>query len=410
MNGRAPKGGWEIWFRRAGSLRLTLWLLALLALVAALGTMNLIPQGLPPEEYGRSYGLAGKVLLVLGLDRYYQSIPVQGLFLALTVNLLCCGLGRSLTGVRDAAGRGSPSVRLAFTDRERAARALADAGFRIHTGEKLRATRRPWAFLGFPLVHLPPLLILLGAWWGTAGGAVYTKIIPVGAIAETAYDWSVRDEVALPFAVRVTAVRKEYYPHELKVQFRVAGSEATTEIQVKEGETFDLPGTQYRGVAERFDPESKLLTYFVLDGDRRLGPFVKGSEEGAPVLIRPSAFLDSPEKQVRADVSLYGADGSLLREAAISVNHPLDHEGFRVFLTAWGADGEGNPYAGFQFTRDPGQSLLWVGSVLLCAGLLLLLFGDGGWVREEGGELLVKASRRRHEALAEALGGEEDSP
>jgi cytochrome c biogenesis protein len=410
MNGRAPKGGWETWFRRAGSLRLALWLLALLALVAALGTMNLIPQGLPPEEYGRSYGPAGKALLALGLDRYYQSLPVQGLFLALTVNLLCCGLGRSLTGLRDAAGRGLPNARMAIPDRERAVGALREAGFRVREGEALRATRRPWAFLGFPLVHLPPLLILLGAWWGTVGGAVYTKIIPVGSIAETAYDWSVRDEVTLPFAVHVTAVRKEYYPHELKVQFRVAGSEVTTELGVREGETFDLPGTPYRGVAERFDPESKLLTYFVLDGDRRLGPFVKGSEEGSPVLIRPSAFRDSSVKQVRADVSLYGAEGSLLREAAVSVNHPLDHGGFRVFLTAWGADGEGNPYAGFQFTRDPGQLLLWVGSVLLCAGLLLLLFGDGAWAREEGGELLVKASRRRREALAAALGGVEDSP
>ena len=151
------------------------------------------------------------------------------------------------------------------------------------------------------------------------------------------------------------------------------------------------------------------MVYRVVGPAGELGPFSKSHEEGTPVRARPTAFHDPELRRAEAMVALTGASGEVVARQVVAINEPLVHDGFRIFLTAWDRDPKGFSYAGFQIVRDPGQTLVWVGSTALSAGLLLLLFGDGSWVREENGMLLVRASRGRGRLAALQEGNDPES-
>ncbi len=79
--------------RFLASTRLAL-VLILAGLVSA-GFSTMIPQGLPPAEYPLRYGaLAGRVLLAIGMDRFFSSVPFILLSSLFAVNLSACTVMR----------------------------------------------------------------------------------------------------------------------------------------------------------------------------------------------------------------------------------------------------------------------------------------------------------------------------
>jgi cytochrome c biogenesis protein len=378
--------------RRLASIRLALILLFALALFGALGSV--IPQNLGRAEYVRRYPAASRLILGLSLDQYYSGPLYRGLLTLLSANLLACAVGRSAEGWRSLRGRGSPSIRLALGDRSAWIERLDAQGYRIRSREPLYAARRTWAFLGFPLVHLSPLLILGGGLWGSLGGFVGTQNVYVGDSTETFFNWSAGAEGRLPFRLVVEDFRLLYYPIEVKVRVDLPEGGAHL-AQLRVGRAVPVPGTEFQVRVDTFDAETGDMVYWVAGPKGEEGPFSKGREEGTPLKVRPTAFRDPEIRRAEAVVALSGADGKTLARQIIAINEPLVHGGVRIFLTAWDRDPKGFPYAGFQIVRDPGQPLVWLGSTALSLGLLLLLFGDGAWVREEGGMLLARASRGR---------------
>lgn len=390
--------------RRLGSIRLAVALLLLLAAAAVAGTA--IPQGLTPEDYQRLFPSTWGAVKALGLDRFYTGWLYRSLLGALALNLLACASGRSAEGWRRFRGRGSPSARFPLGDRGTWEPRLRAAGFTVSPSAPLAARRRPWAFLGFPLVHLGPLLVMAGGLWGSLGGFVGTRNAYVGSTVRTADRWPAGTPADLPFGLRVDTFRLLYHPIALQLSFLLP-SGPSPEVEAREGTAVAVPGSPFRVFVQRFDPAAGDLVYFVEDASgRRLGPFSRGREEGAPVRARPTAFRDPETRRSEARLALLGAGGEVLAEHVLAVNEPLIWRGYRVYLTAWGEDRYKNPYVGLQITRDPGQGLVWVGSVALALGLFLMLFGDGAWAREEGGELWVRAGRR----TVQALRGEGSAP
>lgn len=380
---------------RLASLRLTLGLLLTLAALAAAGTF--LPQNLDTAALRARYPEWGPILQALGLDRFYAGPVFRGLLFLFTVNLLACAAGRSREGWWNARGRGRPSARAPWGGGGWA-EALRERGFRVRQVDPLRAARRPWAFLGFPLVHLAPPLVMAGGLWGSLGGFVGTQNVHVGGLTPTVYDWNLERDRRLPFVLAVEDFQILHYPTELQVQILDAGEPRTVEVRV--GGTIPVAGSAYRVRVADFDPSTGDLTYWVGGPDGEAGPFFRGQEEGAPLRVRPLAFRDPRVRRVEARVSLRDERGQAVARQVVAVNEPLVHGGLRIYLTAWGADAEGRPFTGFQVVRDPGQPLVWTGSVAFSLGLLLLLFGDGAWVREEGGELLCRASRGAARARA----------
>lgn len=378
--------------RRVASLRVTLVLLLALAVLGAAGST--IPQGLPPSDYERLYPKIARILLGLGLDHYYTGPLYRGLFTLFTINLLACAVGRSIEGVQNVLAKGKPSMRCPCTDQESLLRRLRVSGFRITARSPLRASRRPWAFLGFPMVHMAPLAVLVGGLWGSVGGFVGTKNIHVGDTVETYYNWSTRAEERLPFYLAVEDFRVLYYPVQLRVRIETGGAEPQV-TELREGQVVRVKGTPYRVRVQMFDPGSGDMTYWVEGPGEPLGPFSRGREEGAPLKVRPIEYRDAEVRRAEASVSLRSNTGKVLVRQAVAVNEPLVFDGLRIYLTAWSRDRYNNPFVGLQIVRDPGQPLLWVGAFVLTMGLVVLLFGNGAWIRQEEGQLLARASRGR---------------
>jgi len=389
--------------RRLGSVRLLLVLLLLLALIGAAGTV--VPQGREPAEILRRLPRLGPVVLALGLDHVYTGPAFRGLLGLLTANLLACSLGRSARGWRDLRGRGAPQVRVPLGDRVAWARRLRQAGFRVLPGEPLRARRRTWAFLGFPLTHLALPVILAGALWGSVAGFVGTQNVHVGGETDTFFNWSTGAQAPLPFALRVEDLRVLRYPLALRVRVEVPGGSGRLRT-TREGASLRVEGTPYTVHLGTLDIETGDLTYRVEGPGGEIGAFSRADADRAPVRVVPLEFRDPEVRRVEALVAVLGPDGEPVRRAVVAINEPLVYGGLRIFLTAWGKDRYRFPYAGFQIVRDPGQVPVWVGSAVLVVGLGLLLFAQGAWAWEEDGRLCAYGSRGRR-ALAGLLAAPE---
>lgn len=385
--------------RRLGSVRLLLVLLLLLALTGAAGT--LVPQGEDPSATLRDFPRLGPGILALGLDRVYSGPAFRGLMGLLTANLLACSLGRSARGWRALRGRGDPRVSIPLEDREAWARRLREAGFRVSSGGPLRARRRTWAFLGFPLTHLALPVILAGGLWGSLAGFVGTQNVHVGAEMGSFFNWSTGAEAPLPFVLRVEDLRVLRYPLALRVRVEAAGGPARL-VTTREGARLRVKGTPYTVHLGTLDTRTGDLTYRLEGPGGEIRAFSRADADRAPVRVVPLEFRDPEVRRVEALVAVLGPDGEPVRRAVVAINEPLVYGGLRIFLTAWGQDRYRFPYAGFQIVRDPGQGLVWAGAVALVIGLGLLLFAHGAWAWEEEGYLCAYGSRGRR-ALAGLL-------
>ena len=397
-------------YKLASSVKLAVWLLFLLALLGALGTSGVIPQGGAAAQYSERLGKVGDLIIALGLDNYYRSIPFRGLFLLLLVNLVLCGASRTKVGFLDYFANGKANFSLGVLEREDAVRALRATGFSVSVGSDSAVFRRRWGFLGFPLVHIAPVLIILGALIGSEAGYIGTKIITVGDIALTFLDWSVEEERELPFVVHVKDRVTTFYQGKLRLSGLKNDGSTGAEFTAEVGRITPIPDTPYSLLVEEYNPETNDMRYFIKDGASTKGPYSKGIEKDAPLLIRPLAYKGFEVRQVVALVDLYPSEGKEdVTSAEISVNAPLDYGPYRIFLTAWGEDEEGAPYVGFQVTRDPGERLVWIGSIFLLIGIFVLIFFKGGWARWADGELKVKGSRSLIENLRCSFSKEEKS-
>ncbi|WP_025324404.1 cytochrome c biogenesis protein ResB [Deferrisoma camini] len=378
--------------RRLGSVRLCVGLLLVLALAAALATV--LPQNLDRAAFLQRFPRAGPWLVALGFPRFFASPLYRGLLVLLTLNLLTCALGRSVEGWRAFRGRGTARIRVDGPPDPGMADRLRAAGFRIRSASPLRASRRPWAFLGFPLTHLSLPVIFGGALLGSLAGFVATQTVYVGDETRTAFDWRLEKERALPFRLRVDGFRQQYYPIALKVRLGPRNG-PTREVVTREGGRVQVPGIDLTVRIGRFDPETGNLTFWVESPRGTLGPFSRENRDDGPVSLTPLGFRDPQLRRVEARVRVLGPGGETVRQAVIAVNEPLVHAGVRVYLTAWGTDPYGFGWVGFQITRDPGQPLVWTGSACFVLGLGLLALGGGAWVREERGVVLAGATGGR---------------
>jgi cytochrome c biogenesis protein ResB len=383
--------------RRLSSLRFVLFLLLALAVFGALGTA--IPQGLDPAEYQRQFPRAARTILALGLDRYFTGVVYRSLLTLLTVSIAACALPRCVRGWRSFRGQGRGTVRVPLPDPSRLLRTLEASRWSIVSRQPLSARRRSWAFLGFPLTHLAPVIVAAGALWGSVGGSIGTKNIHLGDTTETVYNWSAAADDQLPFRIAVEEFRLHHYPLELRLRYEPAsGEEGVARIRVG-GET-PLAGTPYRVRVDAFDPTTGEMVFHVRDTDGSLlGPFERATAGRAPVRIWPDAYRDPEVRRAEARIALQSLDGGELARQTVAINEPLVAGGYRIYLTAWGRDSYDFPYVGLQVVRDPGQPVVWIGSLLLCAGMLLMLFGEGMWLREEGPELVGEACRGRKPIL-----------
>lgn len=381
MPPRATDNGFAMLMRFFSSLRLTLALMLGLAFVCVFGTLNRAPDA-------RFYP-------------YFQSPWFRGLLVLLALNLLVCTsktIRRNL-GDRRRYGLALESEALkAYPARtlEPFAAVLRRCGFRVWQAPSgLIGYRGRWGRWGSTLVHLSVLLIMAGAWAG-GFGFVGTLNIHVGDKSAVCFDWGLESNRPLGFEFRLDHFEPLYYP--IEVEFAVLDRPGGTTLDVhktSEGRLHALPVGGLWVRVHKFLVEEKTLVLHIYRGAEFLGEYraasgrrVMNQVERGGLEFEARAYRDPILRQMHSEVSLL-RDGRVVKQGVIEVNHPLVFEGVSIYQTAFNRDKFGFWYAGFQFSRDPGEPLVWLGCLLLVTGLGLAFFVPCrvlgvGW--DEGGK------------------------
>ena len=400
-----------------GSVRLTLGVLLLLAAVAVGGTFWPVEQTL------------GEGAPVQRFDLYYQTWWFRALLGVLAVNLLVCtwrtlrrtlGERQRLTAqIANGLAPGAAGHLLPAATVEKLTEGLAANGYRTTPagdgllGQRLAASR--WAV---PILHLAVVTIMAGA-FASILGFVGTINLYVTHQAEEVFDWETAAPRPLGFTLRLDHFEVIYYPIDLQIAvIDPQRREVLQTVTTREGETAAL-GNGLTARVLRFYPEEEHLILFLERQGYPIGEYhALGGPRDYPnnpdpgVALKPAAFRDPQVKQLRSEVTVL-EEGREVRRGVIEVNTPLVHRGVAIYQTAYARDPNGFWFCGFQFSRDPGEPLVWVGSIVLALALLAV-FGlrpqhvglvphAGGWRLVALGGFGGEAGRQRLERLAANL-------
>jgi cytochrome c biogenesis protein ResB len=399
---------------KLASLKLTLTLFLLLGLTSAFGTF--LPQGPDTGAWEELLGAAGaRIAAAAGLVDFYHSPWFQLLLVGLSLNMSACMWSRfpgMVGAVKGQAALGRKPI-LQFPDDDGSAHRLFDAmaglGFREGRIDRGRLfNRRTVSYLFVLITHASLLMIMGASFIGSTAGFILTQRIYVGDTADTAFNWKVMSDVPLPFQVRTDDL--VIVPNPVGVRLGVLNiktGEKGELITTHEGDSFTVPGLPGRVTLDEFDPEAKQFTARWTEAP---GTIFGGSEEigRSGLALVPVAFATWPERQVLAPTTLLVNGVELLTEE-ISVNHPLNQDGIRIYLTDYGKDQFGLPYVGFQFVNDPGEMGVWIGSILFLIGTIGAVFTRHSCVvvtREDGWILVHLSSREDRQKMADLIEAE----
>jgi len=201
-DGGAPQLPRRSWLIEAlSSVRLTLWLLAILAIAMAVATF--IPQRAPAEAYLKVFGtLLGPLIARTTLHNIYGSWWFVGAFALLALNLLACSITRTQrllaqdkAALDRAAREEEPQGRQLRWRLSREAGAAADglsdlfrrAGYSVtplpvgDAGRHTIVARRGRLVLWSPvIVHVGLIIVLIGAAWGRLPSHSYQATAMLG--------------------------------------------------------------------------------------------------------------------------------------------------------------------------------------------------------------------------------------
>lgn len=260
-----------------------------------------------------------------------------------------------------------------------AATSLLTANILFCTAQRYaHAGRRRVSMLPDLLMHLSLVLVVAG---GTVKGfrsVVRTVPVPVGTEASSAYDWKAGSDQPLGFALRVVRLDTEYHPFRARVGLRdLRSTQKIGVIELLEGSQ----GTSVGGGVEMrvlgVDRARNRADFLVKTptGEGRISLSLESGPESSAQFgelgFSLVAYKDEV-KMVRAMINAMQESG-LVTEAWLSPNEGVEIGGAQVSLTAWGRDRFGNPYAGFQISRDPGAPLFWAGCIFLVVTIPLHL-------------------------------------
>ncbi len=356
--------------RFLSSLRLTLALMLGLALVSVFGTFR-------PAASGR-------------YELFYQSAAFRLLFALLALNLLVCTIKTIRRNLRDrqryfdtlscAPGVSDQSLLLLppGLDLKEVQAKLRSLGYKgscrngMMIGVRGRAGR--W---GSTVVHLACLAIMAGAFAGELG-FVGTLNIHEGNQSPNCFDWDKQADRPLGFEFRLDDFQPLYYPIDIQLAAYTSDGRMLAEYTTREGEKVELPVPGVSAKVVSFDHFEKLLELDLFHNGAPLGQYRAFSDRTEfdstggrlGLALRPTAFRDPLLKQMRSQVSII-ENGEVVKQGVIQVNQPLVHRGVAIYQTAFDRDKFGFWYAGFQFSKDPGEPLVWSASIVLVLGLAL---------------------------------------
>ena len=439
-------------YDRLSSIRLTIFVCILLAIVSVLGT--LIPQNASLAQYQALYGssVAG-IVTGLGLSDLYHSVGFVILLCLLAANLVACTAKRLPGAWRSLRRASSPPSDETFQDgrcREtfvcsgdagavesqlgrivgkalgrRPKEVTVDSSHRYLVVVKNRYSR-----LGPYLAHVSILLILLGTLWGALQGFKGALQLTEGEASSEAWLRTGAKKVPLGFEIRCDRFVIDLYPDGSPKEYRseVTLFEASGERIMNGVIRVNHPLT-YRGITFYQSTYGSLpeLTLQIRDRESKEESLVKtelnapfflpGSQGDRAMIVAFRSDLRIPEEMAR----ITSFPGRNLGPAArvVIFNEKGFEEPFWVFrdLPDMGQKKERShrivlknfreiSYTGLQVVKDPGTPLVWIGCTFLVIGFVMALLMDHEIVWVRGGavgenEYVVQMTGRavRHPGL-----------
>lgn len=356
------------------SVKLTLALLLGLAFVAVFGTIWPVEQD-----------------TIQRFELYYQSLWFRLLLGFLALNLAACtwrtfvrvlGEKKRLLALLESKKNASEKAdhALSCQDLTELSNRLQEQGYKVAVEEGRILARRGllgrWAL---PILHLSILVIMIGA-LAAQLGFVGTMNLYVNNQDDKYFDWDSGTDLPLGFTVRLDHFEPQYYPIDLRfATYNKQTREVLQEFTTSEGGTVEIsPGFSVQIL--RFYPEEQHLILGVVRDGALVGQYHSLSGDRSypnsidlGVEIKPTAFQDPLLKQLHSEVSILEND-VVVRQGIIEVNTPLVHRGVAIYQTAYSRDESGFWACGFQLSKDPGEPLVWLGSVVLTLAIIMVFF------------------------------------
>ena len=386
------------------SVRLTIFLLILLALTSILGTI--VKQNAPSMEYIQQFGPGlSRFLNFVGLFDMYHSWWFRGILALLAINIIACSsvrlprIWRKILRPHGEVGQvqitALPYVKQLKRSLppEEVARKASAIAKRIFGRPLLSETREAIVIfvergrmsrLGVYITHLSILIILFGALIGSLFGFKGFVNIPEGQAVDQIFLRQRRgvEPRALGFTVRCDDFRITYYdvnPQERLVKeyistltFLKDGREVMKrEVRVNHPLTFNglhFYQSSYGSISEitltvENEHQGERFSLVARQGERVRIP---GSEAYFEVLKYHPQIHDFGEGIAMA---LFKPMAMPQRFWLLKVRPKLI-DGYQFTLTGV----KHREYTGLQVTRDPGLWAVWLGCALLVGGLLVTFF------------------------------------
>ncbi len=436
--GANEKGLLTILFDLFRSLKLTIFLLILLALLSIIGTV--ISQNAPTADYVQRYGIGlYEVLNFFNLFDMYHSWWFSAILLLLVINLIACSLHR-LPGIWSQIFRGlgtrgledSVLRTLPYMEKIRASRsgeAKGEEEIRSHLKKWFKNQRRVetestitlysekgrFSRLGVPITHLSLLIILIGGLTGSLFGFKGFVNILEGETTDQIFLRGKDQEIPKPlgFSVRCDDFSITYYDlkgpekHVKEYSSLLTILENGKELLKKKIEV-NHP-LHYKGLA--FYQSS----YGALH-DVTLGVQWKGRKEKTLLKMSEGETAPIPSSSVMIRVLNYERQVHNLGEGVQVVlfkpnqeprafwllkNSPqFDQQRGDEFVLTF-EEVTDREYTGLQVAKDPGVWVVWIGSGLMIFGLIVSFFFSHQkvWVRipkSSGKEIVLAGSTNKN--------------
>jgi len=427
------------------SLKLTISLLILLALLSIIGT--LITQNATRSEYIQRYGIGlYEVLNFFNVFDMYHSWWFSAILLLLVINLITCSAHR-LPGILSQISRGSGELEdkmlktLPYvekiqvsnpTKREENIGSSLKKWFkdwgRVETERAvtLFSEKGRYSRLGVPITHLSILIILIGGIIGSLYGFKGHVNIFEGDTVDQIFLRTKDEEIAKPidFSVRCDDFNITYYNLPGRKEKQV--KEYTSVITILENGKEVLKKTvqvnhplHYRGLAF-------YQSNYGAIHDVTLGIQWKGKKEKASFKVLEGNTVPVPDTHYLIRLLKYEHQVHNFGEGAQVVlfkpnqeprpfwllkNFPqLDQQrGDEFVLTIEGITEK--EYTGLSVTKDPGVWVVWIGCSLMILGFIVSFFFSHQrvWVRipkSPGGEVVLAGSANKNRVGFEKIFGE----
>ena len=443
---KKEEGFLEILLNLFRSIKLTIALLILLAILSIIGTI--ITQNATSAEYIQRYGVnLYNVLNFFDLFDMYRSLWFRAILILLVINLIACSV-RRIPGIlnevfhrpetkelEDSMVRALPYVEKVRTSvpsqREEDVQSYLKKWLRrpdrIETESSITLYSEKGRFsrLGVPITHLSILIILIGGLIGSIYGfRGYVNILE--GEAEDRVFLRVKDEqVAKPlgFKVRCDDFSLSYYDLPGRKEKHV--KEYTSILTILEDGKEVLKQTIQVNHPLRYKGLAFYQSSYGAIHDISLGVQRKDKREKLVLKLMEGETTHLPNSNAHIRILKYAPQVHNFGEGVQVVlfkpnqeprpfwllrNFPqLDQQrGDEFFLTFEGFTEK--EYTGLQVTRDPGVWIVWVGSGLLILGLIIAFFFSHQrvWAKlpknSEGEIILAGSTNKNRVAFEKAFG------